>query len=67
MMLYYRDGLNPVPSPPRMHLILKIKEPTFSIMGAKITFEDVIKNRDFQRIGFQKKTAQQNGPIISII
>lgn len=49
MMLYYRDGLNPVPSPPPNAPYFEDKEPTFSIMGAKITFEDVIKKQGLSK------------------
>lgn len=43
LMLYYRDGLTPNPPPPPDAPYLTDKEPTFSIMGAKATFKDVIK------------------------
>ncbi len=47
LMLYYRDGLTPNPPPPPVAPYLNNKEPTFSIMGAKATFEDVIKIQGF--------------------
>ncbi|MDN3514412.1 MAG: baseplate J/gp47 family protein [Candidatus Brocadia sp.] len=49
LMLYYRDGLTPNPPPPPDAPYLNVKEPTFSIMGAKATFEDVIKKQGLSK------------------